>query len=179
VPGWFIIPLFPAFLVFVVGMVAEAGRPPFDLAEDEGTLVGGFNTEYSGLRFGMFMLAEFMSVIIMSAVVVTLFLGGPAGPTFGLPEPFPSILPIVWFSLKTAVFVFFFILLRGALPRTRYDRLMALGWKVLIPVGLVWVVITGALVLIDQDGGLSTNARLGSRRRRGADRRPRAHHLAR
>jgi NADH-quinone oxidoreductase subunit H len=161
VPGWFIIPLFPAFLVFVVGMVAEAGRPPFDLAEDEGTLVGGFNTEYSGLRFGMFMLAEFMSVIIMSAVVVTLFLGGPAGPTFGLPEPFPSILPVVWFSLKTAVFVFFFILLRGALPRTRYDRLMALGWKVLIPVGLVWVVITGALVLIEQDGGLSTNARLG------------------
>jgi NADH-quinone oxidoreductase subunit H len=161
VPGWFIIPLFPAFLVFVVGMVAEAGRPPFDLAEDEGTLVGGFNTEYSGLRFGMFMLAEFMSVIIMSAVVVTLFLGGPAGPTFGLPEPFPSVLPIVWFSLKTAVFVFFFILLRGALPRTRYDRLMALGWKVLIPVGLVWVLVTGALVLIEQDGGLSTNARLG------------------
>jgi NADH-quinone oxidoreductase subunit H len=161
VPGWFIIPLFPAFLVFVVGMVAEAGRPPFDLAEDEGTLVGGFNTEYSGLRFGMFMLAEFMSVIIMSAVVVTLFLGGPAGPTFGLPEPFPSILPVIWFSLKTFVFVFFFILLRGALPRTRYDRLMALGWKVLIPVGLVWVVITGALVLIEQDGGLSTNARLG------------------
>ena len=161
VPGWFIIPLFPAFLVFVVGMVAEAGRPPFDLAEDEGTLVGGFNTEYSGLRFGMFMLAEFMSVIIMSAVVVTLFLGGPAGPTFGLPEPIPSILPVIWFSLKTAVFVFFFILLRGALPRTRYDRLMALGWKVLIPVGLLWVVVTGALVLIEQDGGLSTNARLG------------------
>lgn len=161
VPGWFIIPLFPAFLVFVVGMVAEAGRPPFDLAEDEGTLVGGFNTEYSGLRFGMFMLAEFMSVIIMSAVVVTLFLGGPAGPTFGLPEPFPSILPVVWFSLKTFVFVFLFILLRGALPRTRYDRLMALGWKLLIPVGLVWVVITGALVLIEQDGGLSANARLG------------------
>jgi len=109
----------------------------------------------------MFMLAEFMSVIIMSAVVVTLFLGGPAGPTFGLPEPFPSILPVIWFSLKTFVFVFFFILLRGALPRTRYDRLMALGWKVLIPVGLVWVVITGALVLIEQDGGLSANARLG------------------
>jgi NADH-quinone oxidoreductase subunit H len=161
VPGWFIIPLFPAFLVFLVGMVAEAGRPPFDLAEDEGTLVGGFNTEYSGLRFGMFMLAEFMSVIIMSAVVVTLFLGGPAGPTFGLPEPFPSILPVVWFSLKTFVFVFLFILLRGALPRTRYDRLMALGWKVLIPIGLVWVVITGALVLIEQDGGLSANARIG------------------
>ena len=161
VPGWFAIPLFPAFVVFVVGMVAEAGRPPFDLAEAEGELVGGFHTEYSGLRFGMFMLAEFMSVVIMSAIVVTLFLGGPAGPTFGLPEPFPSILPIVWFSLKTFAFIFFFILLRGALPRTRYHRLMDLGWKVLIPVGLVWVLITGALVLIAEGGGLSTNARLG------------------
>jgi len=161
VPGWFAIPLFPAFVVFVVGMVAEAGRPPFDLAEAEGELVGGFHTEYSGLRFGMFMLAEFMSVVIMSAIVVTLFLGGPAGPTFGLPEPFPSILPIVWFSLKTFAFIFFFILLRGALPRTRYHRLMDLGWKVLIPVGLVWVLVTGALVLIAEGGGLSTNARLG------------------
>jgi NADH-quinone oxidoreductase subunit H len=161
VPGWFAIPLFPAFVVFVIGMVAEAGRPPFDMAEAEGELVGGFHTEYSGLRFGMFMLAEFMSVVIMSAIVVTLFLGGPAGPTFGLPEPFPSILPIVWFSLKTFAFIFFFILLRGALPRTRYHRLMDLGWKVLIPVGLVWVLITGALVLIAEGGGLSTNARLG------------------
>jgi NADH-quinone oxidoreductase subunit H len=161
VPGWYAIPLFPAFLVFVVGMVAEAGRPPFDLAEDEGALVGGFHTEYSGLRFGMFMLAEFMSVVIMSAVVVTLFLGGPSGPTFGLPEPFPSLLPIVWFTVKTLFFIFFFILLRGALPRTRYDRLMALGWKVLIPVGVVWVLVTAALVLIEQDGGLTTNARLG------------------
>jgi len=161
VPGWYAIPLFPAFIVFVVGMVAEAGRPPFDLAEDEGALVGGFHTEYSGLRFGMFMLAEFMSVVIMSAVVVTLFLGGPSGPTFGLPEPFPSLLPIVWFTVKTLFFIFFFILLRGALPRTRYDRLMALGWKVLIPVGVVWVLVTAALVLIEQDGGLSANARLG------------------
>jgi NADH-quinone oxidoreductase subunit H len=161
VPGWFAIPLFPAFVVFVIGMVAEAGRPPFDLAEAEGELVGGFLTEYSGLRFGMFMLAEFMAVVIMSAMVVTLFLGGPSGPTFGLPEPFPSILPIVWFSLKTFVFIFFFILLRGALPRTRYDRLMDLGWKVLIPVGLVWVLVTGALVLVLEGGGLSTNARLG------------------
>ena len=161
VPGWYAISLFPAFIVFVIGMVAEASRPPFDLAEAEGELVGGFHTEYSGLRFGMFMLAEFMSVVIMSAIVVTLFLGGPAGPTFGLPEPFPSILPIVWFSLKTFAFIFFFILLRGALPRTRYHRLMDLGWKVLIPVGLVWVLITGALVLIAEGGGLSTNARLG------------------
>jgi len=161
VPGWFAIPLFPAFVVFVVGMVAEAGRPPFDLAEAEGELVGGFHTEYSGLRFGMFMLAEFMAVVIMSAVVVTLFLGGPSGPTFGLPDPIASLMPTVWFTIKTLVFIFFFILLRGALPRTRYDRLMALGWKVLIPVGLVWVLITAALVLVEEGGGLSRSARLG------------------
>jgi NADH-quinone oxidoreductase subunit H len=159
-PGWYAIPLFPAFLIFVVGMVAEAGRPPFDLAEAEGELVGGFHTEYSGLRFGMFMLAEFMSVVTMSAIVVTLFFGGPSGPTFGLPEPFPSLLPILWFTLKVAVFVFFFVLLRGALPRMRYDKLMDLGWKVLIPVGLVWTMITAAFVLITEQGALSTPVRL-------------------
>jgi NADH-quinone oxidoreductase subunit H len=160
-PGWFAIPLLPAFVVFVIGMVAEAGRPPFDLAEAEGELVGGFHTEYSGLRFGMFMLAEFMAVVIQSAMVVTLFLGGPSGPTFGLPAPLAAVMPTVWFTLKTLVFIFLFILLRGALPRTRYDRLMALGWKVLIPVGLVWVLATAALVLVREQGGLSASARLG------------------
>jgi len=160
-PGWYAIPLLPAFLVFVVAMVAEAGRHPFDLAEAEGELVAGFHTEYSGLRFGMFMLAEFMSVVIMSAVVVTLFLGGPSGPTFGLPDGVAWVMPIVWFTLKTCVFIFFFILLRGTLPRHRYDRLMALGWKLLIPVGLVWVVVTGALVLLrEQGGGLTTTTRI-------------------
>ena len=159
-PGWYAIPLFPAFLVFTIGMVAEAGRPPFDLAEAEGELVGGFHTEYSGLRFGMFMLAEFMSVITMSAVVVTLFLGGPSGPTFGLGEPFTSILPIVWFTVKVAAFVFFFLLLRGALPRMRYDKLMDLGWKVLIPIGLVWVMVTAAFVLLNEQQALTNNVRL-------------------
>ncbi len=160
-PGWFAIPLLPAFAIFVVGMVAEAGRPPFDLAEAEGELVGGFHTEYSGLRFGMFMLAEFMAVVIQSAMVVTLFLGGPTGPTFGLPDPIAAVLPTVWFTLKMLVFIFLFILLRGALPRTRYDRLMALGWKVLIPIGLVWVLATAALVLVREQGGLPAFARLG------------------
>ncbi len=158
-PGWYAIPLFPAFLVFVVGMVAEAGRPPFDLGEAEGELVGGFNTEYSGLRFGMFMLAEFMQVVTMSAIVVTLFLGGPSGPTFGLPDSVAWIMPIFWFFLKMSLFIFFFILLRGALPRTRYHRLMDLGWKVLIPVALVWVLVTAAFVLIEEQGGLTTEVR--------------------
>lgn len=161
VPAWYAIPLFPAFLVFVVGMVAEAGRPPFDLAEAEGELVGGFNTEYSGMRFGMFMLAEFMSVVTMSAIVVTLFLGGPAGPTFGLPDSVAWILPILWFFLKMLGFIFFFILLRGALPRYRYDRLMTLGWKVLIPVALVWTMVTATFVLLDEAGGIPAATRLG------------------
>lgn len=161
IPAWYVIPLFPAFLVFVIGMVAEAGRPPFDLAEAEGELVGGFNTEYSGMRFGMFMLAEFMSVVTMSAIVVTLFFGGPAGPTFGLPDSIAWIMPILWFFLKVCVFIFFFILLRGAMPRYRYDRLMNLGWKVLIPVGLVWTMVTATFVLIDETGGLPTATRLG------------------
>jgi NADH-quinone oxidoreductase subunit H len=159
-PGWYAIPLLPAFLVFVVGMVAEAGRPPFDLAEAEGELVAGFHTEYSGMRFGMFMLAEFMSVVIMSAVVVTLFLGGPSGPTFGLPEPVAAVMPTLWFTLKMAVFIFFFILLRGALPRSRYHRLMDLGWKVLIPVALVWTLVTAGFVLINEQGGIPSQARL-------------------
>jgi NADH-quinone oxidoreductase subunit H len=159
-PGWYAIPLFPAFLIFVVGMVAEAGRPPFDLFEAEGELVGGFHTEYSGLRFGMFMLAEFMSVVTMSAIVVTLFLGGASGPLFGLGEPFASLLPIVWFTLKVAGFVFFFILLRGALPRMRYDKLMDLGWKVLIPVALVWTMVTAVFVLLEQGQALSNEVRI-------------------
>ncbi len=159
-PGWYAIPLFPAFLVFMVGMVAEAGRPPFDLAEAEGELVGGFNTEYSGLRFGMFMLAEFMQVVTMSAIVVTLFFGGPAGPTFGLPDSVAWIMPIFWFFLKMAVFIFLFILLRGALPRTRYHRLMDLGWKVLIPIALVWTLVTAAFVLINQEGGMAPGLRI-------------------
>jgi len=158
-PGWYAIPLLPAFLVFVVGMVAEAGRPPFDLAEAEGELVGGFNTEYSGMRFGMFMLAEFMQVVTMSAIVVTLFLGGPSGPTFGLPEGIAWIMPIFWFALKMALFIFFFILLRGALPRARYHRLMDLGWKVLIPVALVWTMVTAGFVLLNDLGGLATETR--------------------
>lgn len=161
VPAWYAIPLFPAFLVFVIGMVAEAGRPPFDLAEAEGELVGGFNTEYSGMRFGMFMLAEFMSVVTMSAIVVTLFLGGPAGPTFGLPDSVAWIMPILWFFLKMVGFIFFFILLRGALPRYRYDKLMNLGWKVLIPVALVWTLVTATFVLIEQTGGIPVGTRLG------------------
>ena len=157
-PNWFVLPLFPAFLVFLVGMVAEAGRPPFDLPEAEGELVAGFLTEYSGLRFGMFMLAEFMNVVTMSAIMVTLFFGGPLGPTFGLEgidgwvgTLLPGLLGVVWFMLKTAVFIFLFILLRGALPRMKYQVLIRLGWQVLIPVGLVWALATGVVVVAREE----------------------------
>jgi NADH-quinone oxidoreductase subunit H len=159
-PGWNAIALFPAFIVFTIGMVAEASRPPFDLAEAEGELVGGFHTEYSGMRFGMFMLAEFMSVVVMSAIVVTLFFGGPSGPTFGLPDAIAWVMPIFWFFLKMVVFIFFFILLRGALPRYRYHKLMDLGWKVLIPVALVWTMVTAAFVLLNQEQAVSPQLRL-------------------
>jgi NADH-quinone oxidoreductase subunit H len=100
-----------------------------------------------------------MSVVVMSAMAVTLFLGGPSGPTFGLPDPIASLLPTVWFTLKVLVFVFLFILLRGALPRTRYHRLMDLGWKVLIPVGFVWVMVSAAFVVIGEGGGLTPTVR--------------------
>ena len=153
-PNWYVLPLFPAFVVFLVGMVAEAGRPPFDLPEAEGELVAGFLTEYSGLRFGMFMLAEFMNVVTMSAIMVTLFFGGPLGPTFGLENVegwvgtlLPGLLGVVWFLLKTVVFVFLFILLRGALPRMKYDKLLGLGWRVMIPMGLAWAMATGVIVV--------------------------------
>jgi NADH-quinone oxidoreductase subunit H len=97
----------------------------------------------------------------MSAIVVTLFLGGPAGPTFGLPDQIAWIMPILWFFLKVVGFIFFFILLRGALPRYRYDRLMDLGWKVLIPIALVWTLVTAGFVLIEQTGGIPGGVRIG------------------
>ncbi len=156
-PNWYLVPLFPAFVVFLVGMVAEAGRPPFDLAEAEGELVAGFLTEYSGMRFGMFMLAEFMNVVTMSALMVTLFFGGPSGPTFGLPDSIAWVLPILYFLGKTSIFIFLFVLLRASLPRMRYDSLMNLGWKVLIPIGLVWVMATAAMVVVNDQA--AQNAR--------------------
>jgi NADH-quinone oxidoreductase subunit H len=159
-PNWFVLPLLPAFLVFLVGMVAEAGRPPFDLAEAEGELVAGFLTEYSGMRFGMFMLAEFMNVVTMSAIMVTLFFGGPSGPTFGAEnvagwfgDIAPGLFGVVWFLAKSTVFIFLFILLRGAMPRMKYDALMRVGWQALIPVGLVWAVATAAIVLVVDETG--------------------------
>jgi NADH-quinone oxidoreductase subunit H len=145
-PAWNIIPMAPAFVLFLAAAVAETQRPPFDLPEAEGELVGGFHTEYSGAKFAMFFLAEFMNVITMSAVVVTMFLGGPGGPVAG-PAWLQAILPTFWFVLKVFIIVFVFVWLRATLPRVRYDRLMDLGWRVMLPLGLVWVLLTAASVV--------------------------------
>ena len=150
-PAWNVVPQLPAFVLFFISAVAEAERPPFDLPEGEGELVGGFNTEYSGAKFAMFFLAEFMSVITMSAITVTLFLGGPSGPLFGLDGTIlGALLGFLYFAIKVFVFMFVFVWLRGTLPRLKYDRLMDLGWKVLLPVGLLWVLATATIVVAQE-----------------------------
>ncbi len=136
---WFVIPQILGFVVFLIAGIAESHRLPFDLPEAEHELAAGFHTEYSGIKFGLIMIGEYLSVILTSAMIVTLFFGGWLGPAF-LP-------PIVWFTLKTATAICFFVLLRAAIPRPRYDQLMSLGWKILLPVTLVNILITGAIAL--------------------------------
>jgi len=134
------------FLIFFIAVVAETNRPPFDLVEADQELVGGFHTEYSSIRFALFFLAEFMSTITMSAITVTLFFGGPDGPVPHIPYV-AWIFPILWFLGKTIVFLFVFVWLRAALPRLRYDQLMDLGWKKLIPLSLGWLLIVAGFVI--------------------------------
>jgi NADH-quinone oxidoreductase subunit H len=133
---------FVPFAIFCIAGTAELNRPPFDFAEAEQELVGGFHTEYSSMRFGMFYLAEFMNTITMSAIIVTLFLGGPAGPIGPGPA---NLYPIFWFLLKLLVFLAAFVWVRGTVPRYRYDQLMDVGWKRLIPVSLLWLLFIGAI----------------------------------
>jgi NADH-quinone oxidoreductase subunit H len=130
------------FVIFLVAGTAELNRPPFDLVEAEQELTGGFNTEYSSIRFAFFYLAEFMNVVTMSAIVVTLFLGGPAGPVLGGPS---WVWGIVWFVAKLFLFLFTFVWMRATLPRFRYDQLMNLGWKVLIPLAMAWLLLLAAI----------------------------------
>jgi NADH-quinone oxidoreductase subunit H len=133
---------FVPFIIFLVAATAELNRPPFDLVEAEQELVGGYFTEYSGFRFALFYLAEFMNTITMSAIMVTLFLGGPSGPGFDF---LTWLWPILWFVGKVLVFIFCYTWLRATLPRLRYDQLMDLGWKVLIPAALGWLLVLAAL----------------------------------
>jgi NADH-quinone oxidoreductase subunit H len=135
---------FVPFVIFLIAGTAELNRPPFDLVEAEQELVGGFHTEYSAMRFGMFYVSEFMNVVTMSAIVVTLYFGGPNGPMFG-PEWLQAVLPTLWFLVKLVSFLFLFVAIRNTFPRFRYDQLMDLGWKLLIPLALFWFVLLGAI----------------------------------
>ncbi|MBM7416604.1 MULTISPECIES: NADH-quinone oxidoreductase subunit NuoH [Nocardiaceae] len=144
---WFVVMLLPSFLVYVTSMVGETNRAPFDLPEAEGELVGGFHTEYSSLRFAMFMLAEYVNMVTVSALATTLFLGGWRA-------PFPISLwdganqgwwPVLWFTIKVWGFLFVFVWLRSTLPRLRYDQFMNFGWKVLIPAALLWIMVIAAV----------------------------------
>jgi len=133
------------FIFFMIAITAELTRPPFDLTEAEQELVGGFHTEYSSIRFGLFFLAEFMNTITMSAIVVTLFFGGPNGYIPHIPGA-TIYMPVIYFLLKTAAFCFIYVWFRAALPRLRYDQLMDLGWKRLIPMTLGWLLIVAAVI---------------------------------
>jgi NADH-quinone oxidoreductase subunit H len=137
---WFFIPQILGFFVFFLAGIAETHRLPFDLPEAESELISGFHSEYSGMKFGMFFVGEYLGITLISSMIVTLFFGGWIGPSF-LP-------PVVWFLLKMAVFILIFVLLRAALPRPRYDQLMSYGWKFLLPLSLLNLVVTGLVVLL-------------------------------
>jgi NADH-quinone oxidoreductase subunit H len=144
---WNVIPQFPAFVVFLICALAEVNRPPFDLAEAETELVAGFHTEYSGIKFALFYLGEYVNTVTVSAIAVTLFLGGWRG-WWPLHGAWAWLGPVLWFVLKVTAVIYVFILVRGTLPRLRYDRLMNFGWKYLIPFGLFWVLATGTIVVL-------------------------------
>ncbi len=135
---WFCVPQFLGFAVFLVAGVAETRRLPFDLPEAESELVAGYHSEYSGMKFAMFFVGEYLGITLISAMIATLFFGGWLG---------PGLVPVLWFALKTLVFICFFILLRAALPRPRYDQLMSYGWKVMLPLALLNLVVTGGILL--------------------------------
>ncbi len=148
---WYVIPQFPAFVIFFICALAETNRPPFDLAEAETELVAGFHTEYSGIRFAFFFLGEYVNTVVVASIAVTLFLGGWRGPW---PAGWPDWLGgVLWFALKVTAVIYLMILVRGTLPRMRYDRLMDLGWKVLIPVGFWWVLTTAAVIALPERYG--------------------------
>ena len=154
IPLWFAVQLIPSFAIYLISMVGETNRAPFDLPEAEGELVGGFHTEYSSMRFAMFFMAEYMNMITVSALAATLFLGG-----YHAPLPF-NLIPgadsgywgVVWFLLKVLVLLFVFVWLRGTLPRLRYDQFMRFGWRWLIPISLAWTIMIAVVRLGRQEG---------------------------
>jgi len=156
--GWYIWLLPVSFVIYVIAMVGETNRAPFDLPEAESELVGGFNTEYSSMRFGLFFLGEYINMINVSAIAVTLFLGGWRAP-WPLSEwdaANTGYLPMLWFVIKLLMFLFFFVWLRGTLPRLRYDQFMHMGWKVMVPVSLAWIVLIGTARVLNNSTDLTT-----------------------
>ena len=154
---WFGLILMPSFIIYVIAMIGETNRAPFDLPEAEGELVGGFHTEYSSLKFALFFLAEYINMATVSALATTLFLGGWHAPFWidhlygGFNEGY---WPVLWFFSKVLFFIFIFIWLRGSLPRMRYDQFMALGWKYLIPISLGWIIAVGTIRAVSLEGGI-------------------------
>ena len=150
---WFCVTLFQSFVIYAISMVGETNRAPFDLAEAEGELVGGFHTEYSSLKFALFFLAEYVNIVGVSALATTLFLNGyHALPGLAFTENWlGGWFTLVWFLLKISAFFFIFVWLRGTLPRMRYDQFMQFGWKVLIPVSLVWIMIVSTMRVLSNE----------------------------
>ncbi len=148
---WYWLPLFPLFIVYFISAVAETNRAPFDVAEGESEIVAGFHVEYSGMLFAVFFLAEYANMILVSALAALMFLGGWLSPFQGtFLEPLFAFIPgMVWFVLKTGFFLFLFLWFRATFPRYRYDQIMRLGWKVFIPVTLVWIILVGIAVMAD------------------------------
>jgi len=142
---WNIVPQFPAFVIYLIAGLAETNRPPFDLPEAESELVAGFHTEYSGIKFAMFYLGEYLATVTVAAVATTLWLGGWRGPA---PDFLPWLWPLFWFLVKVLAVIYVYVWVRATLPRVRYDRLMTFGWKLLIPFGLIWVLVTGVIVVL-------------------------------
>jgi len=139
--GWYVIPQFVGFVIFLIAGIAESHRLPFDIPEAEQEIVAGYHTEYSGMKFGMFFVGEYLGLVLISSLITVLFFGGWMGPL--LP-------PIVWFVIKASLFIGFFILLRAAIPRPRYDQLMTYGWLVLLPLSLLNLMVTAAIILVMQ-----------------------------
>ncbi|MBT3529959.1 MAG: NADH-quinone oxidoreductase subunit NuoH [Gammaproteobacteria bacterium] len=137
--GWYVIPQFVGFVIFLIAGIAESHRLPFDIPEAEQEICAGYHTEYSGMKFGMFFVGEYLGLVLISSLITVLFFGGWLGPAF-LP-------PIIWFSIKVFCFIGFFILLRAAVPRPRYDQLMSYGWLVLLPISLINLLVTAAIIL--------------------------------
>jgi NADH-quinone oxidoreductase subunit H len=151
---WYWLPAIVAVVIFVIAAVAETNHPPFDLVEAEQELTGGFFTEYTGIKFAIFYLAEFMNVITMCAIAVTLFFGGPNGPGIGSGHGWFNtwVMPVFWFMFKVIVLLFGTVWLRASLPRLRYDQLMGLGWKFLIEIAFLWVMVSGVVIVAKEEG---------------------------